>query len=169
MENHLPVQETGTEITELVSFEFRYLEKGEIFTDRNRGDAVWEKVTLPDYRGPAGEDGKWKGYYRTCFAGRERGTQERAVLQFQSVDYIARVYVNGCFVGSHEGLFAPFSFDISDYIYAGGDNELVIECQNDIPMMGVGDLLDGDKLYAATGPGWDDPERSEERRVGKEC
>ncbi len=158
MENHLPVQETGTEITELVSFEFRYLEKGEIFTDRNRGDAVWEKVTLPDYRGPAGEDGKWKGYYRTCFAGRERGTQERAVLQFQSVDYIARVYVNGCFVGSHEGLFAPFSFDISDYIYAGGDNELVIECQNDIPMMGVGDLLDGDKLYAATGPGWDDPE-----------
>ncbi len=157
MENHLPVQETGTESTELVSFEFRYLEKGEVFTERNREDAVWEKVTLPDYRGPAGENGKWRGYYRTAFPVRERQRQERAVLQFQSVDYIAKVYVNGCFVGSHEGLFAPFSFDVSDYVHVGADNELVVECQNDIPMMGVGDLLDGDKLYAATGPGWDDP------------
>ncbi len=157
MENHLPAQETGTEIIELVQFDFRYLEKGEVFTDRDRADAVWEKVTLPDYRGPAGENGKWRGYYRTAFPVRERRRQERAVLQFQSVDYIARVYVNGCFVGSHEGLFAPFSFDVSDYVHVGADNELVVECQNDIPMMGVGDLLDGDKLYAATGPGWDDP------------
>lgn len=158
MENHLPVQETGTEITELAQFEFRYLEKGEVFTDRDRADAAWEKVTLPDYRGPAGEKGKWRGYYRTFFSARESGPRERVVLQFQSVDYIAEVYVNGCFVGSHEGLFAPFSFDVSDYVHAGGDNELVVECRNDIPMMGVGDLLDGDKLYAATGPGWDDPE-----------
>ena len=115
-------------------------------------------MTLPDYRGPAGEDGKWKGYYRTHFACRKTGCEERIILQFQSVDYIARVYVNGCFAGSHEGLFAPFSFDISDFVHPGENNELVVECQNDIPMMGVGDLLDGDKLYAATGPGWDDSE-----------
>jgi len=158
MADHLPAQETGTEVTELTQFGFRYLETGEVFTGRNREDAVWEDVTLPDYRGPAGENGRWKGYYRTLFSCREFGAQEKVVLQFQSVDYIARVYVNGCFVGSHEGLFAPFSFDISDYVHTGGDNELVVECQNDIPMMGVGDLLDGDKLYAATGPGWDDPE-----------
>lgn len=157
MENHLPIQETGTESVELTQFDFRYLEKGEVFTDRNREDAVWEKATLPDYRGPAGEKGKWRGYYRTAFPVRERQWQERVVLQFQSVDYIARVYVNGCFVGSHEGLFAPFSFDVSDFVHVGADNELVVECRNDIPMMGVGDLLDGDKLYAATGPGWDDP------------
>ena len=74
------------------------------------------------------------------------------------MDYIARVYVNGCFVGTHEGLFAPFSFDITDCMQPGEGNELIVECENDIPMMGVGALLDGDKLYAATGPGWDDPE-----------
>ncbi len=158
MADCLPGQDTGTEVRELKHFTFRYLEKGEVFTQRDRTDAVWEEVTLPDYRGPAGENGKWKGYYRIFFSCRERKAQERTVLQFQSVDYIARVYVNGSFVGSHEGLFAPFSFDVSDYVQAGEDNELVVECQNDIPMMGVGDLLDGDKLYAATGPGWDDPQ-----------
>lgn len=158
MENHLPDWKTEAEVTELRHFAFRYLEKGEVFTDRDRADAVWEEVTLPDYRGPAGENGKWAGYYRTRFLCRETVREERAVLQFQSVDYISRVYVNGCFVGSHEGLFAPFSFDVSDYVHPGEDNELIVECRNDIPMMGVGDLLDGDKLYAATGPGWDDPE-----------
>ncbi len=158
MADYLPAWKTETEVVELRRFLFRYLRKGEIFTDRNRPDAVWEEVTLPDYRGPAGEDGKWKGYYRTHFACRKTGCEERIILQFQSVDYIARVYVNGCFAGSHEGLFAPFSFDISDFVHPGENNELVVECQNDIPMMGVGDLLDGDKLYAATGPGWDDSE-----------
>lgn len=158
MADYLPELEDGKEVQELTRFHFRYLEKGEIFTQRNRADALWEEVELPDYRGPAGEDGKWKGYYRTYFSGRETGPQERAVLQFQSVDYIARVYVNGCFVGTHEGLFAPFSFDITDCMQPGEGNELIVECENDIPMMGVGALLDGDKLYAATGPGWDDPE-----------
>ena len=158
MTNNLPDWKTETEVTELRHFSFRYQEKGEVFTDRNRTDAVWEEVTLPDYRGPAGENGKWTGYYRTCFFCRKTGRKERIVLQFQSVDYVARVYVNGCFVGSHEGLFAPFSFDVSDYVHPEEDNELIVECHNDIPMMGVGDLLDGDKLYAATGPGWDDPE-----------
>ncbi len=158
MADYLPVQEEGKEVVELTRFRFRYLEKGEIFTQMSREDALWEEVTLPDYRGPAGEEGRWKGYYRTFFACRKTEEWERAVLQFESVDYIAKVYVNGCFVGKHEGLFAPFSFDITDYIRLGEGNELVVECENDIPMMGVGDLLDGDKLYAATGPGWDDPE-----------
>lgn len=158
MADYLPVQEEGKEVVELTHFRFRYLEKGEIFTQLDREDALWEEVTLPDYRGPAGEEGRWKGYYRTFFACRKTEEWERVVLQFESVDYIAKVYVNGCFVGKHEGMFAPFSFDITDYIRSGEGNELVVECENDIPMMGVGDLLDGDKLYAATGPGWDDPE-----------
>lgn len=35
---------------------------------------------------------------------------------------------------------------------------MLVEVQTDIPMMGVGGTkLDGDKIYAATGPGWDDP------------
>ncbi len=157
MRNLLPaVQETVTK-EELSVFEFRYAEAGEIFTKRNRADKKWETVTIPDYRGPAGEDGKWKGYYRTQFSVQECPADKRIVLQFQCVDYIAEVYVNSCFVGQHEGLFAPFSFDITEFVSAGEDNELVLVCKNDIPTLGIGDVLDGDKIYAATGPGWDDP------------
>ena len=58
------------------------------------------------------------------------------ILAFQCVDYIAEVYLNGNYVGSHEGLFAPFSFDVTKYIRES--NELVILCKNDIPILGEG-------------------------------
>lgn len=196
--DYLPGIRETVEREELRSFRFRYLEKGEVFTERHARDKEWENVTIPDYRGPAEERGKWSGYYCCTFRGKSReefaaagedskgtdfhgtnscgadshgkeshgrdsgrpdfhGTRlgRRAVLAFQCVDYIAQVYVNGCFVGSHEGFFAPFSFDITDYLRE--ENELVILCKNDIPTLGTGPVLDGDKLYAATGPGWDDP------------
>lgn len=162
LENFLPELPGTLRQTEIKYFEFRYLDKGEVFTERNDPDKEWEKVSVPDYRGPAEENGKWKAYYRCWFdadeimgeGGRLPGGH-RAVLAFQCVDYIARVYVNGNYVGGHEGLFAPFSFDVTDYLQE--KNELVVICENDIPILGVGPVLDGDKIYAATGPGWDDP------------
>lgn len=156
MSDRLERVETGIRVEELKNFSFRYLESGEIFSGRNASGMEWEELTIPDYRGPAGEQGKWKGYYRTDFTCMEKPEQERILLQFQCVDYIARVYVNGCFVGSHEGLFAPFAFDITDYVSYDTANELYVEVSNDIPTLGVGAVLDGDKLYGATGPGWDD-------------
>lgn len=154
MENHLGYKEQTVRKQELRKFEFRYLKRHEIFNDRNGNDTVWEKISIPDYRGPAKEEGKWKGYYRTTFAAPEYKEREHVILRFQCVDYEAFVYVNGNYVGSHEGLFAPFEFDITDFLK--DENELYVECRNDIPTLGVGPVLDGDKIYAATGPGWDD-------------
>lgn len=160
MQNYLPRISTGKECMDLQEFDFRYREKGEVFTERGDSRKVWEKVTIPDYRGPALEDGKWSGYYR-CFYKNTWSEEliqnrKRAVLYFQCVDYIAEIYLNGNYVGSHEGFFAPFSFDVTDYLQE--ENELVILCRNDVPILGVGPVLDGDKIYAATGPGWDDPD-----------
>lgn len=143
---------------ELKEFRFRYMEEGECFTDRNHPGKEWETVTVPDYRGP---EGRWSGYYQTTFScpgewKTEVSGGKRVVLWFQSVDYIGEVYVNGNFVGSHEGFFAPFSFDVTRYLKE--ENELTILCKNDVSILGKGEFLDGDKIYAATGPGWDDPE-----------
>ena len=54
--------------------------------------------------------------------------------------------------------FAPFEFDITNAVRK--HNVLVVEVKNDYPTLGVQEmpLLDGDKIYAATGLGWDDPE-----------
>lgn len=161
MSNHLSNLPMETPALSLHQFSFRYCEKEECFTDRNHREEAWETVTIPDYRGPAKEDGKWEGYYRTEFACPEGWQSEcqkgsRMILAFQCVDYIAEVYLNGNYVGSHEGLFAPFSFDVTRYVRK--TNELIILCKNDIPILGEGEFLDGDKIYAATGPGWDDPQ-----------
>lgn len=153
LENHME-KVVPAFVTELDTFEFRYAKKGEIFTQIASSSEGWEMVTIPDYRGP---EGKWKAYYRTNFLGPVLEQGKRAVLQFQCVDYKAFIYVNGNFVGQHEGLFAPFSFDITDYL--ADNNELMIEVHNDVPTKGDdGPKLDGDKIYAATGPGWDDPD-----------
>ena len=152
LENHME-KVVPAMVTQLDTFEFRYAEKGEVFTGISSSNAPWETVTIPDYRGP---QGKWRAYYRTRFVGPVLEPGKRAVLQFQCVDYKAFIYVNGNYVGQHEGLFAPFSFDITDYI--SDENELIIEVHNDVPTKGDdGPKLDGDKIYAATGPGWDDP------------
>lgn len=161
MENYLSPLPVEIPTIYFQKFFFRYCEKNECFTERNDSKYEWKEVKIPDYRGPARENGKWEAYYKTGFSCpdtfKEKCSEgQRIVLTFQCVDYIAEIYVNGCFVGRHEGFFAPFSFDITKYIRQ--ENELIILCKNDIPILGEGEFLDGDKIYAATGPGWDDPE-----------
>ncbi|MBB3126150.1 hypothetical protein FHS19_000804 [Paenibacillus rhizosphaerae] len=142
---------------ELTRFDFRYADerRGE-FSQVLLGEGEWEHVSIPDFRGPTKEEGRWTGYYRTTFNDPKPQAGHRVYLVFKGVDYEAAVYVNGKCVGMHEGLFAPFEFDITSLLEE--TNVLVVEVNNDYPMMGVnGTRLDGDKMYAATGPGWDEP------------
>ncbi|MDR1947909.1 MAG: hypothetical protein LBQ38_00805 [Spirochaetaceae bacterium] len=143
---------------ELSSFDFRYEEKAdqEDFSRVLNGGGSWVPVSIPDYRGPIG---RWTGFYRTVFSRGALKPGRRLFLRFLSVDYKANVSVNGRFVGSHEGFFSPFEFDITDFLQK--ENILVVEVKNDAPTLGLeypdgSSGPDGDKLYAATGPGWDD-------------
>lgn len=142
---------------ELSQFQFRYQTPEDLsFSRVLEGAGDWQTVTIPDFRGPTGENGKWIGFYRCEFACGSVPRGKRVYLVFKGVDYKAIVYLNRKCVGSHEGFFAPFEFDVTDFLQER--NTLVVEVQNDYPMMGVGGTkLDGDKMYAATGPGWDDP------------
>jgi hypothetical protein len=82
---------------------------------------------------------------------------------FGGVDYRANVFLNGAYLGSHEGFFAAFEFDCTAVVHEG-ENVLLVQVQNDAICMGNaswgadGHLYEGDKLYAATGPGYDDPQ-----------
>ncbi|MCS7459770.1 glycoside hydrolase family 2 [Paenibacillus doosanensis] len=138
-------------------FQFRYQTAEDAnFTRVLEGEGDWEQATVPDFRGPSGDKGKWTGFYRKEFAYEPVQAGKRVFLVFKGVDYKATVYLNRKCIGSHEGFFAPFEFDVTDFLQQ--HNTLVVEVDNDYPMMGVGGTkLDGDKMYAATGPGWDDP------------
>lgn len=54
----------------------------------------------------------------------------RVLLHFQAVDYVAKVWMNGTYVGSHQGGYAAFSFDITPYIAIGGENQLTVKVED---------------------------------------
>lgn len=119
------------------------------------GEGVWEKISLPHYVGP---DGRWNAFYRTVLH-IEKQAGKRYVLDFQAVDYVAEVYCNARLAVRHEGFFAPFQADVTDYV-AHGDNIILIVVKNEVTTTGV--VVDGlthygDKIYGATHFGYDEP------------
>jgi len=122
------------------------------------GSGSWEKVSIPHYGGPLG---RTSTYYRTSIAiSAEELATGAAFVCFKGVDYKARVFINGNFLGSHEGFFAPFEFEFSE-LAREGENTLLVQVDNDFVCgsnASWGDKRSGDKIYAATGVGYDDPE-----------
>jgi beta-galactosidase len=51
---------------------------------------------------------------------------QRAVVRFEGVMAAAKAYVNGTFIGSHDGGYTPFEFDVSSFLRAGGRNVLYV-------------------------------------------
>ncbi len=115
------------------------------------------EVRLPDYGGPVGRAVKT---YETSVELPALDPDQAVFLTCSGADYKATVLVNGVPAGSHEGFFSPFEFDVTELVVAGS-NRLAIRVENDFIYMGnafPGEAsIEGDKLYAATGLGWDDP------------
>ena len=44
-------------------------------------------------------------------------------LRFEGVYYAARVWLNGVYLGDHEGYFSAFEFDVTDIVVTGGGKE----------------------------------------------
>ncbi len=64
-------------------------------------------------------------FYRRMFRVDEM-TGTRVILHVGAVDQMATVWVNGAMVGEHIGGYEHFSFDITDVLTGGGEQELVI-------------------------------------------
>ncbi|HLP04231.1 MAG TPA: glycoside hydrolase family 2 TIM barrel-domain containing protein [Paludibacter sp.] len=54
---------------------------------------------------------------------------KRLFLHFGAVNYLADIYLNGEKIGSHEGGFTPFQFEITDKVKAGS-NTIVVKASN---------------------------------------
>ena len=54
---------------------------------------------------------------------------KRVWLRFLGVDYFARVWLNGIYLGEHEGYFQPFEFDITEALKTG-ENELLVRADS---------------------------------------
>lgn len=65
-------------------------------------------------------------WYERSFRLPEAQRGKRVVLRFEGVDHEAKVWVNGNYIGRHEGAYAAFAFDITRFVKADGDNRVVI-------------------------------------------
>lgn len=128
------------------------------FASVQNGSGEWQNVSIPHYGPPLGPSATL--YRKTLDLPSEIFSRERQVLCFDAVDYRCQVYLNGVCLGTHEGFFEPFEFDVTG-IARPRANVLLVRVENDFTMLGQafsdGDT-DGDKIYAATGLGYDDPE-----------
>lgn len=65
-------------------------------------------------------------WYRKKFKLEKCFNNKRTILHFEAVDWRSKIYINGHVVGTHQGGYTPFSFDISEYI-VDGENELIVQ------------------------------------------
>lgn len=74
---------------------------------------------FPNYRGVA-----W--YWCSFRLDRPFCADERCLLRFGAVDYLAEVWLNGVAIGGHEGPAAPFTLEATSAVRADGENLLAI-------------------------------------------
>lgn len=79
--------------------------------------AIWER-TYPESEGI--------GFYRTTFTVPPRWQGQILDLCFGGASYRAEVWLNGHYLGSHEGAYTPFRIEATAAARIGDENELVV-------------------------------------------
>ncbi len=103
--------------------------KGEKWQSKSK-DLSWEQILVPGciQARHVVENRTYEGeywYQRTVFVPPEWAGNE-ASLVFDAVCYECEVWVNGTVVGSHEGGFTRFAFDVSTILKYGEVNSIVV-------------------------------------------
>jgi len=97
-------------------------------------DSDWATHTLPGVENempptpdhPDGAEVYGQGVYYRRHVAVPADWEGRVVrLITLSADYVADVWVNGVWIGYHEGGYGPFAFDVSSELNYGGDNVIV--------------------------------------------
>ena len=122
------------------------------------GQGPWTSIQLPHYGGPIG---RATAFYRmeVKLEAPILSHGGRLFLCFRAADYRAQVYLNGHFLCEHEGFFDPFEVDVTGVAHEG-INVLLVKLDNDAICRGNDSwhqAEEGEKIYAATGLGWDEP------------
>ena len=97
---------------------------------------IWN-LSYPDVEGVA--------FYHTTFTVPASWDGKAVLLDFEGATYHCQAWVDGRFVGSHEGGYTPFRFDVSGFVQPGRESTLVVRVAALSKKMDV----DGMNLYQA--------------------
>jgi beta-glucuronidase len=110
-------------------------------------DSDWLPVDIPHTWNVMEEFYEYEGlaWYRYALSLPEYIPGANYRLRFEGVFYIARLWLNGEFIGEHEGGYTPFEFDVSGLINPDTQNVIAIQVDN---------LRQMDRIPARLGPDW---------------
>jgi beta-galactosidase len=119
-------------------------------------DSGWAAQAVPGTFSPPPNAQPHGGWYRRTFTV-PSGWGRRGTLKFQSVGYVADVWLNQRYLGYHEGAWTPFAVDTADALQPGA-NTLVVRVADpewgtrlDIVPWGLADWWN---YGGITGPAW---------------
>lgn len=109
-------------------------EKKTVFLN-NFDDTDWYNLKVPGHYGMINDFSNYTGkaWYRKTFTTPDKWTldkNEKIRLKFDGVYHIAKVYLNGKFIGEHKGGFTPFEIDVTKNVELNKPNVLAVETNN---------------------------------------
>lgn len=114
-------------------------------------DSNWQSVTIPHSwnrvgyylsgqlgvnRATSVNKAQGLGWYRLKFRTPDSAGPRQSWLEFDAASRVARVWLNGIFLGEHRGGFSRFRFDATQAIKPKGENVLVVSVDNTKPAAG---------------------------------
>src|ERR1035437_1614734 len=99
-------------------------------------DSAWSVVNLPHtWNNLDGQESganyyRGIGWYRTHYTVGNSLAGRHFFLKFDGASSVADVYVNGSFVGEHQGGFSAFAYDVTPYLNVGADNLIAVKVNN---------------------------------------
>ncbi len=110
-------------------------------------DSNWIEVMVPHTWGTMPQYADYEGvaWYRRSFTLPADLQGAHLRLQFDAVFYLSQVWLNGRYLGQHEGGYTPFVFDITDRVRYGDENRVAVRVDNKRAT---------DRIPAIPSPGW---------------
>jgi beta-galactosidase len=103
-------------------------------------DGAWRSIDVPGTTNPPLDGVEGGAWYRTTFEVAPAWAGRATSLRFASVNYVADVWLNGTWLGYHEGGTTPFAFDVGETLRPGQENALAVRVHT-IPLGTRSDIL----------------------------
>jgi beta-glucuronidase len=121
-------------------------------------DDDWETVEVPGTLNPPPDGEEGGAWYRRTFIAPRAWEAQAVTIRFGSANYVADVWLNGSWLGYHEGGSTPFAFEAGEAFRPGRRNVLAVRVHT-IPLGTRSDIMpwgivDWWNYGGLTGPVW---------------
>lgn len=106
--------------------------EGQGWANAEFDDSAWVAVSVPHTWNVMSEYSDYEGlaWYRRTFTAPLESRDSHVRLRFEAVFYLVRVWLNGQYLGQHEGGYSPFEFDVTSIAKPGEENVIAVQVDN---------------------------------------